>query len=178
MITSVEVEESYEKVTKRLGIMEPHYKSVIQELIDSGDKDAAGIISLFVDQTVEQGSLVISILLLIQKERDTLIDEADDATRLIKLLFNKIKEIKEIPMINGKKGGEKRTYDDYYVVVAQVIADYKGDLFEHGVIRRIARISDRIMMKQMVEDEDFSQELPSQKQADNIIKKLRGAKPQ
>jgi hypothetical protein len=119
---------------------------------------------------------LLDIALLIQKERDALYVEDENANKLIRLLLDQMKEIKEIPMINGKKGGAKIIYADYYVIVNQIIAAYKGDLFVRGAISRIVRMADNKIRKKMLKDQDISLGIPSQKQAENIVKKLRESK--
>jgi hypothetical protein len=51
--STIEIEESYREVTKKLDIIEPVYKAIIQNLIDSGNKNASDVISTFVHHTIE-----------------------------------------------------------------------------------------------------------------------------
>lgn len=152
--------------------LEPLFDKAMDELSITQYKKEADFIHLYCESLRTQVDEILNVLMVIQKERDQALEREDKFDDFLTIFFPEFNKLKNQHIINGKKGGQSKIYQEYYDIVTKIIKEFNGDLFKRGAISKIKKEADHEVYRR-TNNKNIKPLLPSSKQAENIIKKLR-----
>lgn len=147
-------------------------KKALDDLSITQYKKEAEFIHWYCESLRTQVSELLKLVMVIQKERDQAFEREDQFDDALTSFFSEFNKLKNQHIINGKKGGQKIIYQEYHEIVSMLIEQFDGDIFKRGAVAKIKRDADHEVYKR-TKNTNIKPLLPSSKQAENIIKKLR-----